>query len=38
MNKSYFALLPLPFFLSNAFAEDAQSVTFLEPIVVTGVT
>lgn len=37
-NKSYFVLLPLPFFLSNAFAEDAQSVTLLEPIVVTGVT
>ena len=37
-NKSYFALLPLPFFLSNAFAEDAQPVTLLDPIVVTGVT
>ena len=37
-NKSYFVLLPLQFFLSNAFAEDAQFVTLLEPIVVTGVT
>lgn len=37
-NKSYFTLLPLSFFISNAFAEDTQSVTLLEPIVVTGVT
>ena len=37
-NKSYFALLPLSFFISNAFAEDTQSVTLLDPIVVTGVT
>ena len=36
--KSYFALLPLSFFISNAFAEDTQSVTLLDPIVVTGVT
>ena len=35
-NKSYFALLPLSFFISNAFAEDTQSVTLLDPIVVTG--
>ena len=37
-NKSYFALLPLSFFISNAFAENMQSVTLLDPIVVTGVT
>lgn len=37
-NKSYFALLPLPFFLSNAFAEEPQSTTSLAPIVVTGVS
>ena len=37
-NKSYFSLLPLSFFISNAFAEDTQSVTLLDPIVVTGVT
>ena len=37
-NKSYFALLPLSFFISNSFAEDMQSVTLLDPIVVTGVT
>ena len=37
-NKSYFALLPLSFFISNVFAEDTQSVTLLDPIVVTGVT
>ena len=36
--KSYFSLLPLSFFISNAFAEDTQSVTLLDPIVVTGVT
>ncbi|SQH64460.1 Uncharacterised protein [Aggregatibacter segnis ATCC 33393] len=36
-NKSYFALLPLPFFLSNAFAEEPQFTTSLAPIVVTGV-
>ena len=36
--KSYFALLPLSFFISNAFAEDMQSETLLDPIVVTGVT
>ena len=35
-NKSYFSLLPLSFFISNAFAEDTQSVTLLDPIVVTG--
>ena len=29
---------PLSFFISNAFAEDTQSVTLLDPIVVTGVT
>ena len=37
-NKSYFTLLPLSFFISNAFAEDMQSETLLAPIVVTGVT
>ena len=37
-NKSYFAILPLSFFISNAFAEDTQPVTLLDPIVVTGVT
>lgn len=37
-NKSYFSLFPLSFFISNAFAEDMQSVTLLDPIVVTGVT
>ena len=37
-NKSYFALLPLSFFISNAFAGDMQSETLLDPIVVTGVT